>query len=212
MDDDTGFKAAITVGTSSSPVVHSHAARAAIWWGGKVGIVGTRAILSIDNGEIVAFTTLVAVVDLEVTSSLVEAKGVEKVMVSVGSVEELSNGEVLVGGWGSSSWAPWVAEDEVGALWAVVVDIGATASWVVLGNGVVTTGGWVLGHAIRVPGVGRGISPWVTDGGWVSLSGIVETPGTISPLDLFLPKHIYIIYISEWKISTYKTLYSAEAT
>ena len=87
VDDDTGFKAAITVGTSSSPVVHSHAARAAIWWGGKVGIVGTRAILSIENDKIIAFTTLAMVVNLEVASFLRKSEHIVQIVYYIGRVE-----------------------------------------------------------------------------------------------------------------------------
>lgn len=40
VDDNTGFEAGVAVGCGQIPEEHAHAAGLAIWWGGKVGVVG----------------------------------------------------------------------------------------------------------------------------------------------------------------------------
>lgn len=96
VDDNAGLEAAVTVGSRSGPGVHAHAAGLAIGRSSKVGVVGTRAVLGVQDNEVVATAALVVVVELKVSCLLGETERVEKVVEGVGGVEELSNGGVDV--------------------------------------------------------------------------------------------------------------------
>lgn len=96
VDDDTLVQSTIAVGGGVVEDVHAHARGLAIDGRGKVSVVGASAVLNVEADGIAALASLAVVVELEVTSSLSEAKRVKHVVVLVGGVEELGDGGVGV--------------------------------------------------------------------------------------------------------------------
>lgn len=145
VDNDTSIEATVTLRGRSIPEVHSHTSILTISGGGKVGVVGATSVLGVEDDLIIALTTLVVVVDLEVSSLLSETEDVQKIVVLVGSVEQLGDGSITVrSGVGHGSGVV-VLELEILGVGAVVGQVGASAGGVDLGNAVVTTGGGVVG-------------------------------------------------------------------
>lgn len=178
MDDDALLEGAVTSGGGHSPDVHPHAAVAAIGGSGKVGVVGARAILGIQDDKVIAQTTLAVVVGLEVAGNLVEAEEVQQVVVLVGSVEQLGDGGITVVRGVGLGQREGVLKGPGCAGWAVVVEVVVASVGVDLGNGVVTACGGVVGGSVAKPGEGRGIdSPRISEGLAVTLRGVVEAPG-----------------------------------
>lgn len=103
----------------------------------EVGVVGSRAVLGVEDGEVTAETALAVVVVLEVTRGLREAEVVEDIVVGVGSVEQLRHGSIAVRRRRRPAGAPVVLEVEIGARGAVVVLPRGAAAGVGLRNGVV---------------------------------------------------------------------------
>lgn len=112
VDDHTGLKSTVPVGGGLSPDVHPHTAVLAIGGSGEVGVVGARAILRVEDDEVVTLATLSVVVRLEVTGLLGESEIVQKVVVCVRSVEELGDRGVGVGRRRRQSRVPVVLELE----------------------------------------------------------------------------------------------------
>jgi hypothetical protein len=75
MDDDAGVKAVVSVRSAVSPYVHTHTSRLSISWCNEVGIVGSGAILSIEDDDIISLTACTVVVGLEIARSFIEAEG-----------------------------------------------------------------------------------------------------------------------------------------
>jgi hypothetical protein len=161
--------------------LHAHAAGLAIRGSGEVGVVGARAILSVQEDVVSADTTVAVVVSLEVTGLLVEAELVQQVVVLVGGVEELGNRGVGVGLVVGGVQVQWVVELEVAGLRASVGQerlVGGVVLPVGLRNTVVTTGCLEPISAVRVPAERAGVGiEWVRLVGARSLSGVVDTPG-----------------------------------
>jgi hypothetical protein len=145
VDNDTSIEATITLRGRSIPEVHPHTSVLAISGGSKVGVVSATSILGIENDLIIALTTLVVVVDLEVSSLLGETEDVQKIVVLVGCVEQLGDGSIAVrSGVGHGSGVV-VLELEILGVGAVVGQVGASTGGVDLGNTVVAAGGGVVG-------------------------------------------------------------------
>lgn len=177
VDDDAGLEAAVAAGSRLGPEVHAHAPVGAIGGSEEVGIVGSRAVLGEEDDKVVTGTALALVVDLEVTGGLGEAESVQQVVVVVGSVVELGDGGIDVGGRGGQAGGVLVVEVVRGAGGAVVGKVSSAAAGVGLSNAVVATGGGVVGRAVAVPGQRRGREiPGVGDQDAVALGGIVDTP------------------------------------
>lgn len=178
VDDDALLERAVTSGGGHSPDVHPHAAVAAVSGSSKVGVVGARAILGVQDDKVIAQTTLAVVVRLEVAGNLVEAEDVQQVVVLVGSVEQLGDGGITVVRGVGLGQREGVLKGPGCAGWAVVVEVVVASVGVDLGNGVVAARGGVVGGSVAEPGEGRGIgSPWVSEGLAVALRGVVEAPG-----------------------------------
>jgi hypothetical protein len=166
VNDNTGFEAGVAVRRRPVPDVHAHARLLAIRRSGEVGVVGSRAVLSVQDDIVGALATSTVVVDLEVAGGLVEAEGVEQVVVSVRGVEELGDRCIYVrcgrGGGGG------VGEDVVvttAAAGSVVVEVGSSTRRVGLSNGVVATSHGVRGRASTLPPeLGGGSVPRVGEG------------------------------------------------
>jgi hypothetical protein len=152
VDDNTCLEAGVALRSGSIPDVHAHARLLAIRRSGEVGVVGARAILGVQDDIVGATATSTVVVDLEVTGSLVEAEGVEQVVVGVRGVEQLGDGSVYVRRWWSGRGG--VREDVVVAATTarpVVVEVAGATGGVGLGDGVVATSHGVSGRASTVP-------------------------------------------------------------
>ena len=197
MDDDTGLERAVAYGLGVGPDVparcqfchvqqklqvdlHPHAAGLAIWGSGEVRVVSARAVLSVQEDEVVANTTGAVVVDLEVTGALIETELVQQVVVLVGGVEQLGNGGIgvclVVGG----VQVQGVVELEVTSDRARVVEESVVCKVVLpvgLRNTVVTTGCLVPISTVRVPAELGGVGvKGVLLIGTGSLSRVVDTP------------------------------------
>lgn len=64
MDDNPGLEATIAVGRRLSPYVHAHARKLTIRRRRKVGVVGTRSVLRVEDDLVVSRATLAVVVNL----------------------------------------------------------------------------------------------------------------------------------------------------
>lgn len=181
MDDDTGVEAGVTLGSRPGPDVHAHTRLLAIRRSGKVGVVGSRAVLGVQDNIVVATATSAVVVDLEVTSSLVEAESVKQVVVGVCNVEELGDGSVYVGRWRAGGGG--VGEHVVVAAATtgpVVVQVGSSTGRVRLSNGIVTTGHSVGRRAGAVPAeLGSCGVPRVGKGCPAAFARVVDSPGAV---------------------------------
>lgn len=91
VNNGTSFERGVASRLGLGPDIHSHTSRLAIRRGSEIGIVSARAILSIENDKIVAFTTLAVVVNLEVASFLRKSEHIVQIMYHVGRVEQLCN-------------------------------------------------------------------------------------------------------------------------
>lgn len=91
------LKGAVAVRRRCGPDIHAHAAGLAIRRSGKVGVVGARAVLGVQNHIVISATSLAIDIVLEVTGPLVEAQGVKQIMIGIGRVEELDDGCIDVG-------------------------------------------------------------------------------------------------------------------
>lgn len=178
VDDDALLERAVTSGGGHGPDVHPHAAVAAVSGSGKVGIVGARAVLGVQDDKVIAQATLAIVVRLEVAGNLVETEDVQQVVVLVGSVEQLGDGSITVVCGVGLGQREGVLKGPGCAGWAVVVEVVVASVGVDLGNGVVAARGGVVGGSVAEPGEGGGIdSPRVSEGLAVTLRGVVEAPG-----------------------------------
>ena len=184
VDDNTCFEAGVAVGGRSVPDVHAHARLLALRRGGKVGIVGARTVLGVQDGLIGSTATSTVVVDLKVTGSFVEAESVEQVVVSVRGVEQLGDGGIYVRRRRSGRGG--VGEDVVVATATtgpVVVEVGGATGRVRLGNGVVTARHGVSGRASAVPAKLRcGGVPWVGESRPAAFAGVVDSPRAKIPI------------------------------
>lgn len=151
VDDDSGIKARVSSGGAISPEVHPHSARRAVCRSGKVGIVSTAAILRVQDDEIVATTALAIVVDLKVSSSLVETQKVQEIVILVGRVKQLRDRGITVRDWVSLRSGKGILKLEAAAGWAVVVEVCSASRWVHLGNGIVASSRRVVCRTIRDP-------------------------------------------------------------
>lgn len=97
VDHDSSLKGAVAVRRRLGPDVHAHAAGLAIRRSGKVGVVGARAVLGVQDDIVISQAALPVSVVLEVTGLFGEAQGVKQIMVDIGSVEELDDRCVDVG-------------------------------------------------------------------------------------------------------------------
>jgi hypothetical protein len=178
VNDDTSLEAGVTVGSRSVPDIHAHARLLSVRRSGEVGVVGTRAILGVQDGIVSATAASTVVVDLEVTGSLVETEGVEQVVVGVRGVEQLGDGSVYVRRWWGGRGG--VREDVVVAAATarpVVVEVGGATRRVGLGDGVVATSHGVGGRASTVPAeLGCGGVPRVGKGRPAALARVIDTP------------------------------------
>lgn len=178
VDDDARLKDTIALRVRVVPEVHPHAARLAVGGAGEHGVVVPGSVLSVQDGEIVALTALAVVVGLEVASCLVEAQLVKQVVELVDRVEQLSHRRVAVRGRRGHGERVVVGEDSVGAIGAVVVQVGGTSARVHLGDRIVALRGRVLLGAISVPAVGGGrLVPRVGESLAATLGRVVDTPG-----------------------------------
>jgi hypothetical protein len=146
VDNNTSFEAGIALWGGSVPNVHAHARLLAIRRSGKVGVVGTRTILGVQNGLVGTTAACTVVVDFEVAGSLVEAKSVKQVVIRVRGVEQLRDGSIYVRRWRAGSGG--VREDVVVATataGSVVVKIRGATRRVGLRDGVVATSHGVCG-------------------------------------------------------------------
>jgi hypothetical protein len=151
VDDDSGVKARVSPGGAISPKVHPHSARRAICRCGKVGIVSAAAILRVQDDEIVATTALAIVVDLKVSSSLVETQKVQEIVILVGCVKQLRDGGITVRDWVSLRSGKVVLKLEALAVWAVVVEVCTASRRVHVGNSIVASSRRVVCRTIRQP-------------------------------------------------------------
>lgn len=178
VNDNTSLEAGVAVGSRSVPDVHAHARLLSIRRSGEVGVVGTRAILGVQDDIVGAKAASTVVVDLEVTGSFVEAEGVEQVVVGVRGVEQLSDGSVYVRRWRGGRGG--VREDVVVAATTarpVVVKVAGATGRVGLGDGVVATSHGVSGRASTVPAELRcGGVPRVGEGRPAALARVVDSP------------------------------------
>lgn len=178
VDDNTGFEAGVAVGGGSVPDVHAHARLLAIGRSGEVGVVGARAVLGVQDDIVGTTATSTVVVDLEVTSNLVEAEGVEQVVVGVRGVEQLGDGSVYVRRWRGGRGG--VRENVVVAAATarpVVVEVGSATGRVGLGDGVVATSHGVGGRASTVPAELRcGGVPGVAESRPATFARVVDSP------------------------------------
>ena len=181
VDDNTGFEAGVAVGGGSVPDVHAHARLLAIGRSGEVGVVGARAVLGVQDDIVGTTATSTVVVDLEVTSNLVEAEGVEQVVVGVRGVEQLGDGSVYVRRWRGGRGG--VRENVVVAAATarpVVVEVGSATGRVGLGDGVVATSHGVGGRASTVPAELRcGGVPGVAESRPATFARVVDSPGAV---------------------------------
>ena len=178
MDDNTSLEAGVAVGGRSVPDVHAHARLLAIRRSGEVGVVGARAILGVQDDIVGATAASTVVVDLEVTGSFVEAKGVEEVVVGVRGVEQLGDGSVYVrrgrGGGGGVGEHVVVAATTARS---VVVEVGGATGRVGLGDGVVAASHGISGRASTVPAELRcGGVPGVAESRPATLARVVDSP------------------------------------
>jgi hypothetical protein len=152
VNNDTSIEATVSLRGRSVPEVHPHASILTISRRSKVGVVSATSILSVKDHHIVTLTTLVVVVDLEVSSLLSETEDIQKIVVLVGSVEQLGDGSIAVrGGVGHGSGVVVLELEGLGVR-AVVVQVAASTGGVDLGNTVITTGGGVVAGAVAEPG------------------------------------------------------------
>jgi hypothetical protein len=146
-------------------------------WGSEVGVVGSGAVLGVQDDGVVALATGVVVVGLEVTGGLVEAEGVEEVVVDVGGVEELGDrgvGVLLRVGLGEGEG---VLELRAWGVRAVVVEVVVVAIVVGLGDTVVSAGDGVGGLSITLPcELGPVLVSWVGLDSAVTLAWVVGSP------------------------------------
>lgn len=77
MDDNGGVETGISLGGRSGPDVHAHARVLAIRGGCEVRVVGSRAILGVQNDFVVATPAGAVDICLKVACSLVETENVE---------------------------------------------------------------------------------------------------------------------------------------
>lgn len=173
--------ASIPISIDSCPGKGStHPGHLSIGWSGKVGVVGTRTILYVEDNSVITNTALTVVIGLEVAGLLVEAKSVEEIVICVCSVEQLGNGSINICCWGSCGGGVWVLEDRLGVCGSVVVQVGGTAGRIVLSNAVVTTGRSVCCSASAQPAeLGCSSVPWVGENLSGPFSGVVDSPGAI---------------------------------
>lgn len=94
MNDNTSLEVAISIRSSSVPNVHPHPRSLTIRRSQKVGIVVTASVLSITDDRVATLATEPEVVSLEVTGDLIETETVEKIVVHIRRVEELSDNHV----------------------------------------------------------------------------------------------------------------------
>lgn len=87
VDDNASLEAAVTLWSRSVPGVHSHTSWLTIRRRSKVGVVYARPVLGVKDSKVSSNTTLVPVVNLEVSCFLVEAKDVKHVMVNISGIE-----------------------------------------------------------------------------------------------------------------------------
>ena len=87
VNNGAGFERGVASWLGLGPDIHSHTPRLAIGRGSKIGIVSARAILSIENDKIIAFTTLAMVVNLEVASFLRKSEHIVQIVYYIGRVE-----------------------------------------------------------------------------------------------------------------------------
>jgi hypothetical protein len=180
VDNNTSIKGAITLRVASIPQEHSHTSRLAIRRRREHGVVGVSSILSHENNLVVALTTRTVVVSLEVTSLLIETENMEKVMVLVGSVEELSNGCVTVAGRVGCGWGVLILKGKRLGVGAVVVKVGATSRGVCLGDTVVAASRGVVGCTITLPSKLRSADiPGVLDNRARTLRRVVDAPRAV---------------------------------
>jgi hypothetical protein len=180
VNDNTSLKAAVPVRCRLGPDIHAHARKLAIRRGGKVGVVGTRAVLGVQNDLVVAKTSCAVVVYLKVSGTLIETENVEKVVVRVRGVEQLGNGGINIAGRRSRSGGVGVHKVLGGAGRSIVVEVCSAAAWIRLSNSVVATAGGVGGGSGRLPPELRGGSvPGVGEGNTGSVGRVVDAPGAI---------------------------------
>lgn len=100
VDDGSSLEGSITRWVGAGPDVGTHTAGLAIRGSSKVGVVGARTVLGVQDNKVIALTALTTVVDLEVSGLFVETEHVVQVMADIRGVEELGNRGINVGlGW-----------------------------------------------------------------------------------------------------------------
>lgn len=104
VDDGSSLEGSVTGRVGAGPDVATHAAGLAIRGGSKVGIVGARTVLGVQDNVVITPTTLATVVDLEVSGSLVETEHIVQVMTDIRCIKELGNGGINVAPWGVHVW------------------------------------------------------------------------------------------------------------
>lgn len=123
VDDDAGFERAVAHRAGVIPEVHSHSRAHPIDRGGKIGIVDSRPILSVENHEILSEAALVVVIDLKVTGGFGEAELVEQIVVLICSVKELGYRGIAVAVGISQIGAVGVDELFIGGIGSRVRDV-----------------------------------------------------------------------------------------
>lgn len=143
VNDDTGLKVSITVRLLAGPRVHAHAGTRAVGRGSKVGVIGTRAVLSVGLNGVAAEPATSKVVLLEVAGFFVESVPVVQIVNLVVGVEQLRNRSVDVRRRleGNASLGPVQRELEIELLAArgTVAVHTASSVRVVLSNDIVAT-------------------------------------------------------------------------
>lgn len=91
VNDHTSLKRAISDGVGVVPDVHPHTSLLAIWWCSEIGVIVAATVLGMCPDEVIADAALFVVIVLKITRLFVEAEIIQKIMIHVGCIEQLSN-------------------------------------------------------------------------------------------------------------------------
>lgn len=181
VDDDAGFETAVTEWSCVVPHVHSHTSGLAIGRCSEIGVIQARAILRVEDDEIVATPASAVVVGFKVSCRFVKAKLVEEIVVGVCGVEELSDGGVGVLQPAGLIKRIGIFKCELRIQGAVIIQVVCCVIWVDLSNAIVAASCLVRFGTGAVPAELAGLLvPRIGEDYPFSFCRIVDTPWTVA--------------------------------
>lgn len=108
--------------------------------------------MRIEDDCVVAYSALTVVVRFEVTGCFSEAELIQKIVVVVGSVEELRDRSINVLGWGTGRGRVRVVEDKRRISGPVIIRVGGASAGIALGDVVISMSGRVCRRSRALPG------------------------------------------------------------